>query len=155
MLILLVFLPIDILGQNKEPGAETPKKQRLGSLQKSLLLPGWGQMSEKRYFEGALFLGADALCLYQILTFNHKANSYYDQYKNATNTEDAIRYRALTEKLDKKRNQYLLAVATVWTINLIDIYLVVKNRRRNPKDIKLQIAACEEKGFSITVRYSF
>jgi hypothetical protein len=97
-------------GENPE-GDENRKK--FSSLHKSLIIPGWGQIAEGCPFEGLLLLSSEALVIYQIFKNNHRGNGYYDLYKAATNTEDASKYRELTEKYDRTRNQMMVIAAGV------------------------------------------
>ena len=123
------------------------------SLKKSLVLPGWGQLAEKRYADGALCLAAEAFCLYEVLFFNHKGSIYYRKYQEAGTTPDAVRFRELTEKYDKKRNAYILAAAGVWVLNLVDIYIIVKNKKTSK--IKLNIQSGQDQKMALSVSYSF
>ena len=130
-------------------------KQGLASLEKSLLIPGWGQISEKKYIEGALFLAADVFCLYEIFANDHSGNRNYGLYKKAETMDEAVRFRRLTEKFDTRRNQFILAAATVWAVNLLDIYLIVKNKEKRDKSLSFRIERGENQIFSITARYRF
>jgi hypothetical protein len=106
----------------------SPEPRPFGPLAKSLLIPGWGQLSEGRPLEGVLFLGTTVLCLIGALDNNHRGSINYALYKAAANPADAVRFRALTERYDRRRNQFLLAGAAVWALNLLDISLIVKGR---------------------------
>ena len=154
-LILLLFISMPCLSQDEEGEKEILPKKKLNSLQKSLLLPGWGQIAEKRYLEGVLFLSVEIFCFYKIFSYNHKGNDYYNLYKNADNVSDAIKYRDLTEKYDTKRNRFILAAASVWIINLIDIYLIVKKKDKKERNLRLKFNLNENKDLAVTVTYSF
>ena len=104
----------------------SPESRPFGPLEKSLLVPGWGQFSVGRPVEGVLFLGTTVLCLIGALGDNHRGNDSYALYKAAANPADAVRFRALTERYDRRRNQFLLGGAAVWALNLLDIALLVK-----------------------------
>ena len=138
-----------------EQKEENPKKPSFGSLQKSLLLPGWGQIAEKRYIEGAIFLGAEIFCLAKIFSFIHKGNTQYDLYKAADNMEDAVRYRKLTEKNDASRNQYIVAAFGVWAVNLVDIYVIVKGRQNKQKSLRFWLECSKEPKTVFGFSYSF
>lgn len=108
---------------------KTEPKAGLGPLEKSLLLPGWGQLSEKRYVKGSLFLVAEIALLTGFAANNSLGNENYGLYKNAETMDDAVRYRRLTEKYDTRRNRFLLAAAAVWGLNLLDISLIMKKNK--------------------------
>jgi len=146
------FLPCS--GQEVAP-EETPPEKKFTSLHKSLLVPGWGQLAEKRYIEGVVFLSAEIFAFYQVFSFNHKGNGAYAQYKDAVSVADAVHYRQKTEDYDKKRNQYLLVAAGVWVINLIDIYFIMKNKDNQGKNLRLKFESGKNKSLAFTVSYSF
>jgi hypothetical protein len=134
---------------------ENPEKPSFGSLQKSLLFPGWGQIAEKRYIEGAIFLGTTIFCLAEIFSCNHKGNVNYDLYKAADNTEDAVKYRDLTEKYDVSRNRYILAAFGVWAVNLADIYVIVKGKKNSPKSLRFRLEYGTEPKAVLVLSYRF
>lgn len=154
-LIAIIFLCVSCFGQDKKVKEEISPKSKFTSLQKSLLIPGWGQFAEKRYLEGALFLSAEIFCIYKIFSNNHKSNDYYDLYKTADNTTDAVNYRDLTEKYDIRRNKFLLAAAGIWIVNLIDIYIIVKKKEKKSGNLKLKLEHNENKTLFFTISYSF
>jgi hypothetical protein len=139
--------------QSENTVGPTETKAALTSLKKSLLVPGWGQFSEKHIIEGVLFLGAEVFSLYQLFRYNHKGNTYYSRYQDSVNVEDALRYREKTEGFDKKRNIYILGAVGIWAVNLIDIYVIVKNKEK--QKLKLQLQSVDKKGLVLSLRYSF
>ena len=151
--LLLISLPCFSQDKEKKQGISPEIKFR--SLQKSLLIPGWGQIAEKRYIEGALFLSAEIFCIYKIFSYNHKGNDYYNLYKKADNVSDATEYRDLTEKYDTKRNRFILVAASVWIINLIDIYIIVKKKDKKERNLRLNFKLNEKKDLALTVTFSF
>jgi len=153
--LILLLISVSCFSQDKEDKEGIPTEKKFTCLQKSLLIPGWGQIAEKRYIEGVLFLSTEVFCIYKIFSYNHKGNDYYDLYKKADNVSDATGYRGLTEKYDKRRNSFLLAAAGVWIINLIDIYIIVKKKEKKERNLKLKLEHNENKGLAFTVSYSF
>lgn len=114
-------------------------KPGFGPLEKSLLIPGWGQLSEKRYVKGSLFLAAEIALLCGFAANNALGNENYDLYKKAESMDDAVRCRRLTERYDARRNRFLLAAAAVWGLNLLDISLIVKNKESGGPKASLRI----------------
>ncbi len=153
--ILLLFISLPCFSQDRENKEGIPPEIKFTSLQKSLLIPGWGQIAEKRYIEGTLFLSAEIFCFYKIFSYNHKGNDYYDLYKKADNVTDAIKYRDLAEKYDKRRNTFILAAAGAWIINLIDIYIIVKRKDKKERNLRLKFKLNENKDLALTFTYSF
>lgn len=140
-------------GLEKKTKVTDQTKFKFTSLKKSLVFPGWGQFAEKRYIEGFLFSFSEIFILYKIFSNNHKGNSQYELYKNAANVDNAVKYRELTEKYDKRRNQFLFAALGIWAVNLIDIYVIVKNKEKNKLKIKLESE--NNKSLAVTVCFSF
>ena len=151
ILLHLSFIPF--FGQDTE-SKEFPSPAKFNSLHKSLLMPGWGQLAEKRYVEGILFLSAELLALYGVLTNNRKGNQYYDKYRAADNVDDALEFRELTEKYDTKRNQHLLVAAGIWAVNLIDIYFIIKGRKKRENGLGLRVES-GAKNLAFTLSYRF
>ena len=148
--LLLGFSPFS-RAQQESPDTPEEAAQGLSSLQKSLLFPGGGQLAEKRYLEGFVFLTAEVFCIYQVLRFNHKGNNSYSRDRSAAGVDEAVRYRELTEENDKNRNLYLLGAAAVWAVNLLDIYVIVKNKQK----IRLQLQRVGKKGMALSLRIAF
>ena len=148
---ILLFSSVPAWAQEAEP-KDPPKEIKFTSLHKSLLIPGWGQFAEKRYIEAALFLSAEVFVLYKVFDYNHKGNQYYDKYSEADNVDDAVKYRELTEKYDRRRNQYILVAIGVWALNLIDIYVIVKNKKKN--NLRLTLESDVQK-LAFTLSYRF
>jgi hypothetical protein len=158
---VLIFLPIicafllfpaQIFSQeNPVP----PQDHSFGSLHKSLLLPGWGQLSEKKYLKGIFFLGAEIFCFTSILHNNQQGNKAYLSYKEASNIEDAVHYRSFAEKYDTRRNQFLAAAAAIWVLNLIDIYLIVKNKQKKERNLTFRLESASKKNLSLSISYRF
>ncbi|MCX6560276.1 MAG: hypothetical protein NTZ26_07150 [Candidatus Aminicenantes bacterium] len=121
--------------------AEEPKapERSFGPLEKSLLIPGWGQFAEGRYLKGVLFLAAEVFCLAAALRQNHLGNEAYLFYKAAATREDTVRFRAEAEMRDARRNQLLLAGAAVWALNLLDIALIVRGKSDAAKTLSFRI----------------
>ena len=157
LILLILSLPSSLIcfSQDEEKEQETIDSKKMSSLQKSLLIPGWGQIAEKRYLEGVIFLSAEIFCFYKIFSYNHKGNDYYDLYKKADNVLDATEYRELAEKYDTKRNRYILAAAGVWIVNLVDTYIIVKKKGKKQRNLRLKFKLDENKDLAFTISYNF
>ncbi|MFC2167932.1 DUF5683 domain-containing protein [Acidobacteriota bacterium] len=138
-----------------EDGEDVSKERSFDSLQKSLVLPGWGQFAEKKYLEGVLFLSAEIFCLYKIFENNHRGNENYNLYKTAVNVDEVVKYRDLTEKYDRERNVFIMGAIGFWAVNLIDIYVIVKNKKNKDKNFKIQLESGENKMLSFTFTFCF
>ncbi len=130
----LLTIPFSWSQEGGEASPKTPQERQIfNPLAKSLLIPGWGQFSEKHYLEGVLLISSEIYCLARALHFDARGNDAYNQYKAATSSADAISFRQLTEKNDGLRNRFLLAAAAVWAVNLLDIYLIAGGKKPSSK----------------------
>ncbi len=102
--------------------------KKISSLEKSIVFPGWGQICEKRYLEGIIFATSELFCIFGIFKNLREGNKYYELYKKADNTEDAIKFRELTIKFDKRRNRFTAGAVAVWVLNLIDMSIISKKK---------------------------
>ncbi len=128
--------------QEASQAGERPESRKaFGPLEKSLLLPGWGQMSEGRWLEGVLFLGLEAACLLGAIHENRLGNEAYRLYQAAGTADEAVLYREDTESRDARRNRLLLAGAAVWALNLLDIHLIIKGKEGPSRQLSLRIGS--------------
>lgn len=144
LVCLFLVFPSDSLSEEKDK----EEKPKLSSLEKSILIPGWGQIAEKRYWEGIAFLTLEAVAITGIIVNARKGADYYHDYREATSVPDAIKYRELTEKYDIRRNQFIIAAGVVWALNLLDMYLIYKKKSKN---LYIFFGADEKNSFSIKI----
>ena len=149
---LILLFPAGGIAEDRT-GSE--RARLLGPLEKSLLVPGWGQLSEKRYLEGILFLAATSAALTGMLLNNHLGNENYALYQKAETLDEAVRTRRLAESFDTRRNQFFLAAAAVWAVNLLDIALIVNKKGGTDKSFSLRIdcGTKDHLGLTATCRF--
>jgi len=159
ILILMILFAGSLICYGQEPEPENTTEETgqtsFTSLHKSLLWPGWGQLSEKKYIEGILFSAAEAFCVVEILINNYKGNQEYKLYKDADNVQDAIKYRRSTERYDTRRNQFMLAAVGVWIINLVDMYFIFKGKKNEDKKLAVGISTSSTAKISLVITYCF
>ncbi len=100
------------------------------ALVRSLIFPGLGQLGEKQVAKGMVFVSAELFCLIEVFLKNHRGDDAYGHYRSASNANDAVYYRRLTETYDRERNTYLLAAAGVWVLNLVDMAVWARKQKR-------------------------
>ncbi|OGD28975.1 MAG: hypothetical protein A2Y56_05005 [Candidatus Aminicenantes bacterium RBG_13_63_10] len=158
---LVVFLTVVMVASPFSAAAAddpaTDSSSGLSSLQKSLLIPGWGQAAEKRCLEAVLFFSAAVLCWAGFIDQNRKGDRAYDLYKAAANTPDAVRFRRETETFDKRRNLCLLGAALVWAANLLDMQAIVAGREqeKNGRSLSLRLDCGEGQTLSLALAYRY
>jgi len=152
--IYFFFLSFSPCSGRAGESEQNSSRTKLTSLHKSLLVPGWGQFAEKRYVEGIVLLSAEIFAVCSAFSHNSKGNRYYGQYKDAGNVDDAVMFRKLTEEHDTKRNQYLLVAAGIWAVNLIDIYFIVRGKKKKAGNPRLRVESGKKK-LAFTLSYRF
>ncbi len=91
------------------------------SIFKSMLLPGWGQLSSKANTKGSIILGTELMALGASLYFWDRSNYYHQKYEDATQVEQIEAY--YNEAL-KPRQYSVIALGfagVVWAYNLFDV----------------------------------
>ena len=78
---------------------------------------------------------SEAACLSSAIVYAVKGSRSYSNYRKADNSPDAIYFRQLTERYDKRRNLSLALGAIVWAINLLDMSL----SQRKPQNAQMTI----------------
>ena len=141
--------------QGQSVDSQDKSERKFTSLHKSLLVPGWGQASEKRYLEGAVFFASELAILYEIFRLSHKSNKQYALYKAATSAEDALMYRDLTIKSDKRRNQMMIVAVGVWAVNLIHVSAVVKRKEEKKAKLDVKLHVNKNQALSICIHYHY
>jgi len=106
-------------------------------LERSLLFPGLGQLSEKQYLKAALFASAEILCLAQVVINAREGNDAYRRYRDARDIASSVAWREQTERCDRRRNTAILAAAGVWALNLVDIFIHAKKKYGQKRSLAL------------------
>ncbi len=89
---------------------------------KSVLYPGWGQLSRGERFKGVAFATAETACIGLAYYYNHAGNRDYSSYKAADTTEKVIHFRRRVERFDRNRNICIAVGALIWIVNIFDMY---------------------------------
>ncbi len=153
-IILILILAFPLSGAGDSPSDSTEKKsEETRALEKSLIFPGWGQLHEKKYFKGILFLTAELIAVTGSIINNKRGNSNYNKYRSSSTIEDTVFYRNETERLDKQRNLFIAAGIGIWIINMADIYLLRKKMKK--KGLKVSLSKGINNEISFVINYSF
>lgn len=134
-----------------DPEAKNPVDTR--ALEKSLIFPGWGQIHEKKYFKGVVFITAELIAITSAVISNRLGNKNYNKYRSAVTESDALHFRKETERFDRERNLYIAAGIGIWIINMVDIYFFKKKMEKKGLNMSLKKGMNNEIYF--TLNYSF
>lgn len=91
------------------------------SIMKSMILPGWGQLSSRAYTKGSVLLGGELVVLGASLYFYDRSNHYYNKYLDATQVEAIDNYYNLSMR-PRQYSILLLALGgVIWMYNVFDV----------------------------------
>ena len=153
-IILILLLAFPASGaEDPSPGSDGKKDSGTRALEKSLIFPGWGQLHEKKYVKGILFLTAELIAITGAVINNNKGNSSYNKYRSSDTVNDAVFFRDETERFDRQRNLFIAAGIGVWIINMVDIYLLRKKMKKSGLKVSLSKGINDE--ISFIINYSF
>lgn len=88
---------------------------------RSLLIPGWGQISAGSYTKGTVFLATACISLGAAAYCGYKGKTSYHEYREAETPTRAERYRHQTVTYDTYRNAALVSYGVIWLLNCYDI----------------------------------
>jgi len=91
------------------------------SIAKSMVLPGWGQISSRAYTKGTIILGSELIVLGASLYFFDRSNYYYDKYMNATQIDDIENYYSDAVKPRQYSILLLSLGGIIWIYNIFDV----------------------------------
>lgn len=131
LVAVLAVAPARLRGEEPAPDAGRLRK----ALELSLLFPGLGQLREKQYLKAAIFAAAEVACLVQVIVNAGQGNDAYWHYRDAATIDDAVAWRAETERFDRRRNTAILAAAGVWVLNMVDIFVHAKKKYGRAKSL--------------------
>ena len=123
------------------------------ALEKSLIFPGLGQIHEKKYLKGVVFITAELIAITGAILSNRQGNINYNKYRSSLTENDALFFRKETERFDRSRNLFIAAGIGVWMINMLDIYILKKKMEKKSIEVSLKKGINNEIFF--TLNYSF
>jgi TolB-like protein len=105
-------------------------RTRTGSLYRSLLLPGWGQVYNRQPVKAALFVALEVSAVTLALLSNAQGAGFEDDYKKLDQTADQREFDRLTEKAEDAfgwRNRLIWTAVAVHGLNVLDALLSGKS----------------------------
>ncbi len=153
IILILAFAFQVYASEDSRPGTTENGKDVSRALEKSLLFPGWGQIHEKKYFKGILFMSAELIAITCAVISNRKGNINYNKYRSSVTVDYALLFREKTEKYDRQRNLFIAAGIGIWIINMADIYFFRKKMKKS--DLKVSFSKGIRNEVFFTFNYSF
>jgi hypothetical protein len=101
-------------------------EQQLNPQIKSILYPGWGQLSNGHTLKGAVFMSLETAALGLATYHSVRGQRFYRKYHDTGDSFEADMFRRETTRHDKRRNLYIGIGLLVWAVNIWDMYYVSK-----------------------------
>lgn len=129
------------------------------ALFKSMLIPGLGQLGNRRYFKAVLFFGLDAWFVGAAIHYGRQASEFRDKFENDTTIAGRNEYYSLHRDRSDERNKFTWFAVIVTFVSMFDAYVdahlsgfpqVAKNDA-----VSFNLQPSREDGISIFVSLSF
>jgi hypothetical protein len=127
---------------------------------KSMLIPGLGQIGNKKYFKAAVAFGLDAWFITSAVKHGRDASDLHRQFEQATDINE--RNSLYDSYLDSKdqRNKYTWFAVIVTFVSMFDAYADAHlsgfpDDTRKSQNVDLSIQPTKNSGVYASVTYSF
>lgn len=95
---------------------------------RSIIVPGWGQMYQKRYGVGIMFLAGEAVALAGAFYCHNRVSYHNKRMAEATDVDTRVWYKKKADDYTNYRN-ITLGVAAAWYVyNVVDAFTSKKGR---------------------------
>lgn len=99
------------------------------ALLRSVVVPGWGQLSNRKYFKAALVLGLESYLIYKAIDKGRQASDWKEKWLEAQNSQDpdlsgmtSIYFSNYSSYRNGRNTQYWLLALTVF-LSMFDAYV--------------------------------
>jgi hypothetical protein len=129
------------------------------ALFKSVVVPGWGQLGNRRYFKAALFAGLETWFIFSAVNYGREASDFRRRYEEAETTTLRNQYYQLYDDRRDKRNQFLWFTGLTIFISMFDAYVDAHlsgspdHPHQNRMDLEVQ--SDDSGGASVSLLYRF
>jgi len=129
------------------------------ALLKSMVVPGWGQLGNKRYFKAALYAGLDALFIVRAVNYRKEARDFYDLYQAADSIDERNVYYADYDNRRTRRNKatwFAVIVTFLATFDAyVDAHLAGFPTEADEKALSFEVEPDMEGGISARLTWQF
>ena len=130
------------------------------ALFKSMLVPGWGQLGNRKYIKAGIVIGAEIALISAVINYAKKTSDAKKAFDNASDTDDdnLIRETFLTfDNFRDRRNYYSWWTGAVIFLSMFDAYVDAHLARfpKYDKEISLQISSGRQEDIKAVVAIKF
>ena len=101
-------------------------KTKFGTVWRSMLVPGLGQIYQSEYGRGIAYLGLTATTLGLAMYSQWQSNQAIDGYQS--NQADSVDLRADAKMYQSQANLLWLTLGGIWLTNVLDAWITAENR---------------------------
>jgi hypothetical protein len=129
------------------------------ALFKSMLVPGLGQLGNRRYFKAALFFGLDAWFVGSAIHYGRQAADFRSRYESDTTIAGRNAWFSLYDDRRDQRNKFTWFAVIVTFISMFDAYVDAHlsgfPQATQNSAVSFEVQPYREAGMAATVSISF
>ncbi|MEW6411992.1 MAG: DUF5683 domain-containing protein [Candidatus Zixiibacteriota bacterium] len=126
---------------------------------KSMVVPGWGQLGNRRYFKAILFAGLDGWFIGSAIHYGQQASDFRDKYEAAEDRDLRNDYYDLYSDRKDERNKFTWFAVIVTFISMFDAYadahLSGYPTKLGDGELSLDLKPLERENFVACLSYRF
>lgn len=123
----IIFIPPIFPGETSVADTidpETRLRQRpTTALLKSLVIPGWGQVGNGRWFKAILFAGLQVWFVGEVVHYGGQASDFKNLYEQSVDVSQRNDYYGLYEDRRQERNKYIFFLGLATLVSVFDAYV--------------------------------
>ncbi|MCM2272588.1 MAG: DUF5683 domain-containing protein [candidate division Zixibacteria bacterium] len=123
----IIFIPPVFPGETSVTDTidpETRLRQRpTTALLKSLVIPGWGQAGNGRWFKAIVFAGLQVWFVGEVAHYGRQASDFKNLYERSADVSQRNDYYGLYEDRRQERNKYIFFLGLATLVSVFDAYV--------------------------------
>lgn len=123
----IIFIPPNFPGETSVADSidpETRLRQRpTTALLKSLVIPGWGQVGNGRWFKAVLFAGLQGWFVGEVIHYGGQASDFKNLYERSVVASQRNDYYSLYEDRRQERNKFIFFLGLATLVSVFDAYV--------------------------------
>lgn len=161
----VLFSPGQVLTGYRAVTDSINREQHLGqrpivAMFKSMALPGWGQLGNKRYIKAFVYLGLEAWMVGGALHYNEQVSEFRRLFDATSLDNTSLRNDYYTLYKDRKdeRSKYTWFAVIVAFVSMFDAYVDAHLSgfpRQDENDLTISIAPTVDRGVKASLSFGF
>lgn len=133
-----------------------------GALFKSMVIPGWGQLGNKRYLKAGFFFAMDSWMILSAIHYGRQTSDFREKFESITDpASNDLKNEYYALYLDRKdeRNKFTWFAVIVSFFSMFDAYvdahLSGHPKKENVERINFGVVPLEENGAKLFLTFNF